>query len=411
MNYLVYGTGVSGLSAGKLLESRGLNTFYYDDNKDNEHSIEELTAKGIDRIILSPGIAKKQVPSAFKGAQIIGDIELFFEAYDEARSVAITGTNGKSTVTSLLGAVFGSEGQVGGNIGKPICDLDGDGDECNIIEISSFQLDLLKEAEFTISVLLNITSDHLDRYGVFENYAKSKANIFNHSNVVLVNYDDPICKALGEKFQENTMFVSTKHHLEEGYYLIGENIYFGDEMVMALPSCPALLGEHNITNILFACAVAYEYCLDEGKTAKRIAEFSGLPHRMEKVSEKDNVKYINDSKATNTSATLQALKSLSNIRWLAGGVFKEDNLDSLEPALQNVKKAYLFGEAAEKFKNELEVELHGNVEVFSNMEDAIKKAQAEAEAGDEILLSPACASFDQFKNFEERGDKFKALVA
>jgi UDP-N-acetylmuramoylalanine--D-glutamate ligase len=361
-------------------------------------------------LVVTPGLPRKRPPIAQRareaGIEIIGDIELFARARAELpphKVVGITGTNGKSTTTALIHHILQTAGvpsAMGGNIGLPILaqhPLPEGG--VYVLELSSYQLDLTQTLDCDVAVLLNITPDHLDRYDGFEAYASSKARLFamqTSGRVAIVAEDDPTTQEIAATLGR------------EGYWLKNKLVCVHGSDVEAQSSFAALQGPHNAQNI--ACAVAA--CRELGVAYATIVEgletYPGLPHRMERVGERDGVIFINDSKATNPTATAPALAAFPAIRWILGGRAKSDTLDECAPHFDHVRSAYTIGEAAELFAALLGP--HMPVKNCHELGAAVKAAAQDAEAGDTVLLSPACASFDQFNDFEERGDQFRAIV-
>jgi UDP-N-acetylmuramoylalanine--D-glutamate ligase len=287
--------------------------------------------------------------------------------------VGITGTNGKSTTTALIHHILKTAGvptTMGGNIGLPILAQDPlpEGG-VYVLELSSYQIDLTQSLDCDVAVLLNITPDHLDRYENFEAYAASKKRLLRMSNGTIVRGRD-----VG---------------LDQSHW-------------------PALQGPHNAQNAAAAIETCEALGLGEGDIELGLRTYPGLPHRMELVREKDGVPFVNDSKATNPTATAPALAAFDRIRWICGGQAKTDNLDECAPYFGHVRKAYTIGEASELFARLLSP--HMDVSECGTLERAVGEAAAEAEAGETVLLSPACASFDQFRDFEDRGDQFREMV-
>jgi UDP-N-acetylmuramoylalanine--D-glutamate ligase len=365
-----------------------------------------------DSIVVTPGLPLNRHPIAQRakeaGVEIIGDIELFARARAELpphKVVGITGTNGKSTTTALIHHILQTAGVpslMGGNIGLPILSQDPlpEGG-VYVLELSSYQIDLTQSLDCDVAVLLNITPDHLDRYASFEAYRRSKYRLFEmqtHEHVEVIAADDP---AIREYF-DNRLGGAGSGHLRV------------PNVPLEWPQqtrWPALQGKHNAENafaaegVRVALGIHRELVWGAGGAFET---FPGLPHRMERVAEKDGVLFVNDSKATNPTATAPALAAFDRIRWICGGQAKSDNLDECAPHFGHVVKAYTIGEAGEMFASLLSP--HMAVAECVTLGEAVRMAAAEAEAGDTVLLSPACASFDQFRDFEARGDAFRAAV-
>jgi UDP-N-acetylmuramoylalanine--D-glutamate ligase len=359
-----------------------------------------------DSLVVTPGLPLNRHPIVQRvreaGVEIIGDIELFARARPELpphKVVGITGTNGKSTTTALVHHILKTAGvptAMGGNIGLPILAQDPlpEGG-VYVLELSSYQIDLTQSLDCDVAVLLNITPDHLDRYESFEAYAASKWRLFSmqsrgHAGIIA----EPSLKDAWEDLKTSTSPWHTLPH--------------APDWTEYQPDWPALQGPHNQQNAWAACQTCTELGLDPAEILETMKTYPGLPHRMERVREKDGVLFVNDSKATNPTATAPALAAFERIRWICGGQAKTDNLDECAPHFGHVRKAYTIGEAGELFASLLSP--HMDVSQCVTLERAVGEASAEAASGDTVLLSPACASFDQFRDFEERGDQFRRLV-
>ena len=365
---------------------------------------------------------------------MIGDIELFCRER-EARAggapfIAITGTNGKSTTTALVAHLLrqtGRDVQLGGNIGTPILELDPPSDErIHVIECSSFQIDLAPSLAPTIGMLINLTPDHIDRHGTMENYAAIKERLVAQSEIALIGVDDPYCHAIGARLtaaapeEQRVIPISASRALDWGFYVEGDRILFRElghppeevETLGRLAEARALRGAHNAQNAAFAAAAAWQCGLEDEEIASGLLSFPGLPHRMEDVGRLGRVIFINDSKATNADAAGKALSSFGDIYWIAGGKAKEGGIDSLKPYFPRIRKAYLIGEASKDFaatlSSDVPFEQCGALDVA--VERAAKDALKSAALEPIVLLSPACASYDQFANFEARGNAFRDLV-
>ena len=314
--------------------------------------------------------------------------------------VGITGTNGKSTTTALVHHILKTAGvpsTMGGNIGLPILAQDAlpEGG-VYVLELSSYQIDLTQSLDCDVAVLLNITPDHLDRYDSFEAYLASKDRLFEmqtdrHPQVI--SRDSPPSYEIYEdrwfEDHDRVLHISADQIEDQSHW-------------------PALKGPHNAENAAAAIAVSQALGLSREQSEEGLRTFPGLPHRMEHVGEKDGIIFINDSKATNPTATAPALAAFPAIRWILGGQAKSDDLDECAPHFGHVRSAYTIGEAAELFERLLKP--HMPVKNCGKLDAALREAAADAVAGDTVLLSPACASFDQFRDFEERGDRFRDLV-
>jgi UDP-N-acetylmuramoylalanine--D-glutamate ligase len=368
-------------------------------------NLDEIDLTQFDSLVVTPGLPLNRHPIAQRareaGVEIIGDIELFARARPELpphKVVGITGTNGKSTTTALVHHILKTAGvptTMGGNIGLPILAQDPlpEGG-VYVLELSSYQIDLTQSLDCDVAVLLNITPDHLDRYESFEDYAASKARLFEMQTLhhwAVIGVDDPEARRVAERLGRLDM---TKASAPPRY--------------RAQRDWPALQGPHNAQNVAAATAAVEELGVQRPTIEVAFKSFRGLPHRMERIRDKHGVLFVNDSKATNPTATAPALAAFDRIRWICGGQAKTDNLDECAPHFGHVRTAYTIGEAAELFERLLSP--HIQVKNCGKLDAAVREAAADAEPGDTVLLSPACASFDQFRDFEDRGDQFRRLV-
>ena len=380
-----------------------------------------------DSIVVTPGLPLNRHPIAGRakaaGVEIIGDIELFARARPELpphKVVGITGTNGKSTTTALVHHILQTAGVpslMGGNIGLPILAQDPlpEGG-VYVLELSSYQIDLTQSLDCDVAVLLNITPDHLDRYEGFEAYAASKARLFAMQSAgkwaVFAGNDqetDKLCNDLNQSADREVIWVDSS--FEE---TLGVSLFEGDASIYGNPvgkqgDWPTLQGPHNAENAGAAIGIGHALGLSIPKIANALRTYPGLPHRMERIRDHDGVRFVNDSKATNATATAPALAAFPAIRWILGGRAKSDELDECAPFFAHVRSAYTIGEAGALFARIL-----GEAGVAAaecgTLEVAVKAAAHDAEPGDTVLMSPACASFDQFRDFEARGDAFRELV-
>ncbi|HET7606998.1 MAG TPA: UDP-N-acetylmuramoyl-L-alanine--D-glutamate ligase [Sphingomicrobium sp.] len=429
-HYAVYGLARSGIATVEALLASGARVTAWDAKEEargkgqslNEGlSLADLDTADLaqfDSFVVTPGLPLNRHPIAQRardaGVEIIGDIELFARARPELpphKVVGITGTNGKSTTTALVHHVLKTAGvptTMGGNIGLPILFQDPlpEGG-VYVLELSSYQIDLTQSLDCDVAVLLNITPDHLDRYENFEAYAASKARLFamqsdGHDSIVAI--DDPHGRMLhGELLrsgQRRAHSIAARDIRDLAIWASGE--------LSSQRDWPALQGPHNAQNAAAALAVCGTLGLDDQAIDEGLRTYAGLPHRMERVREKNGILFVNDSKATNPTATAPALAAFERIRWILGGQAKTDNLDECAPHFGHVRSAYTIGEAAELFERLLSP--HIPVKNCGKLDVAVREAAADAEGGDTVLLSPACASFDQFRDFEGRGDQFRALV-
>ena len=418
--YAVLGLARSGLAAVEALVASGAGVTAWDDR---EEARDEAMALGADigdpleidlvgfaGVVVSPGVPLNRHPIAAHAKEahvpVIGDIELFAEARGDLpshRVVGITGTNGKSTVTALITHLLESAGVptlMGGNIGLPILTREPlpEGG-VYVLELSSYQIDLSHSLACDIAVLTNLSPDHLDRYDGFAGYAASKARLFSlqrRDQIAIVAVDDDPSKMIAGRINHRLHRVS------------GKDIDPADQA-----RWPALQGPHNAQNAVCAIAVCRVLGLNDEQIERGLATYKSLPHRMELVGEADGVRWFNDSKATNAASAAPALAAFppapdQRLHWIAGGQAKGDGLAACRPWFGHVKRAYLIGEAMEPFAAEIGDAIP--VEKSGDMASAVKQAAAAARPGDIVLLSPACASFDQYKDYEQRGDAFRALV-
>lgn len=416
-NYAVYGLARSGLATVKSLVASGARVTAWDAKEEARAkaplgaylaNLDEADLSQFDSLVVTPGLPINRHPIASRareaGVEIIGDIELFARARPELpphKVVGITGTNGKSTTTALIHHILKTAGvptTMGGNIGLPILSQDPIPEGgVYVLELSSYQIDLTQSLDCDVAVLLNITPDHLDRYESFEAYAASKARLFEmqqrpHVSVI----DFP-----GEHEGDGVILDSVSG-------ITGGALRFIDRFFLDQSEWPTLQGPHNAQNAAAAIEVSDALRLDKSAVSEALRTYPGLPHRMERVREKDGVLFVNDSKATNPTATAPALAAFERIRWICGGQAKTDDLDECAPYFGHVAAAYTIGEAGELFARLLSP--HMPVKNCGKLEEAVRQAAADAAPGDTVLLSPACASFDQFRDFEDRGDQFRRLV-
>lgn len=418
----VVGLGRSGIATARALGAGGADVRCWDDGEIARAAAEReglnLTdptgpgaLDGAGMLVLSPGIPlthPKPHPAvtAARAAdvEIVGDVELLYRAEPRARFVGITGTNGKSTTTALIGHILrqaGVDAAMGGNLGIPALSLPRA--PLYILEVSSYQLDLIPSAMFDIAVLLNITPDHLDRHGGMAGYVAAKERILRPrgpDSVAIIGTDTPPTAALADKAEAQGL---TIRRIQGDAGPAAELILSG--------ACPALKGPPGRQNAEAAFAVCEALGLERQTIAAGLMSFPGLAHRQERVATLDGIDFINDSKATNAEAAATALASYERIYWIAGGRAKEGGYAVLDPLLHHVRRAFLIGEAApvlaEYLDGRVRAEMSGDLE--RAVRDAQSAAAAEADPGP-VLLSPACASFDQFESFEDRGDRFRELV-
>lgn len=442
--YVVYGLGVSGLSVAKFLAKNGEEVTATDDTLQHSPLIQEGLESSIkfqnpDKIAFdentvisfSPGIPlyfpkQHKILEIIKktGAQLVCDIELFCLKNNQSDFIAITGTNGKSTTVALTGFILkeiGFRSEIGGNIGVPCFEIPPS--DVYVLETSSYQLDLLCKTHFKIAALLNITPDHLDRHGSMAAYIAAKKRIFRNQtkgDFALIDVDNENSKQVFDELKNDSNFmaqlvpVSTNQIQENGLALI-DGVLFnrigGVSQKIELKS-EFLRGRHNEQNMAFTFAISYCYGGKTDSIIKAIKKFPGLRHRQQLLGEVEGIKFINDSKATNAESTMQALKAYDEIFWILGGRPKEGGIAELQPFFKKIVKAYLVGEATEEFakileKNSVIFEKCGDLKTA--FEKAFSDTKSDSRLEKNILLSPACASLDQWKNFEQRGDYFCKL--
>ena len=447
----LFGLGGSGLSTAKALIAGGADVRAWDDGEqgrlkavDQGVTLQDLTRadwSSFDAFILSPGVPLTHPTPHWSaqraraaGIEIIGDIELFCRER-AARApgspfIAITGTNGKSTTTALIAHILRESGrdvQLGGNIGVPILDLAPPSEErIHVIECSSFQIDLAPSLKPSIGVLINLTPDHIDRHGSMENYAAVKERLASGAEVALIGVDDVMTHAIGARLSGRAMSeqrvvpVSAMRPLEWGFFVDDGAIYYREqnrakeesELIATLVGARALRGAHNAQNAAFACAVGWECGLEDEEIARGRLSFPGLPHRMEEVGNIGGVAFVNDSKATNADAAAKALACYDHAYWIAGGRPKEGGIAGLSALFPRIRHAFLIGEAADEFaavlKGKVPVTMSGTLD--RAVSDAAAAALGAPEHEAVVLFSPACASFDQFRDYEHRGQTFRRLV-
>ncbi|MFZ0759254.1 MAG: UDP-N-acetylmuramoyl-L-alanine--D-glutamate ligase [Candidatus Sulfotelmatobacter sp.] len=441
---LVVGLGNSGVASALFLKAHGARVTVSDTKSGDElhneipvlldHGITvetgghgERTFRGQDLIVVSPAVpvdAPLLVEARSWGESVIGEIELAAQ-FLPGPIVAITGSNGKTTTTALTGEVMAAGGLptlVGGNIGTPAISLAGRAtpETVIVLEVSSFQLETIQTFRPKVAVVLNVTPDHLDRHRTFEAYVDAKVRIFENqreNDFAVLNADDPTCAGMAARTQAQVFWFSRQKEVRRGAWVREGNIVFRDEAglqkkaqreIMLVSEIP-LKGAHNLENVLAAvCAAALMGCAAE-KIRQAVREFKAVEHRLEFVATIRGVDYYNDSKATNVDATIKALESFpSNIHLILGGKDKGSDYSVLNDLLrQRVKRVYTIGAAAAKIESQIK---GAEVVHAETLENALRRANAAAQAGDVVLLAPACASFDQFKNYEQRGQAFKEIV-
>ncbi|MDH7639455.1 UDP-N-acetylmuramoyl-L-alanine--D-glutamate ligase [Sphingomonas oryzagri] len=437
--YAVLGLARSGLATARALIASGASVTAWDlDEAKREALVDEVQAlsrsldsvtlgladplvidlAGYDGIVVSPGVPLNTHPIAARakaaGVPVIGDIELFAQArasLPEHKVVAITGTNGKSTTTALIHHILQTAGvptTLGGNIGLPILGqepLPAGG--VYVLELSSFQIDLTFTLDADVAVLTNITPDHLDRYDGFEAYAASKERLFamQHSGAAVIAIDDDPSLKIAARLSADR---EPKRKFDPTYE--GGEVLAVSQAIGAPKVGPSLAGPHNAQNAVVALAATELLGISRDKIDEALLTYPGLPHRMQRVAEIDGVLYVNDSKATNATSTAPALGAYPRIHWILGGKRKTDDLDACKPFYGHVVSAWTIGEAAELFERIL-LESGIHARNVGTLNAAVKQAAQIARPGEVVLLSPACASYDQFRDYEARGDAFRAAVS
>jgi UDP-N-acetylmuramoylalanine--D-glutamate ligase len=410
--YAVLGLARSGLASVEALVASGASVTAWDNREEARDAVAgkaeiadplTLDLAGYDGIVVSPGVPLNRHPitalAAAANVPIIGDIELFAHARQTLpphRVVGVTGTNGKSTTTALIHHIARTAGMpatMAGNIGYPIMGQDAlAAGGIYVLELSSYQIDLTFSLDCDVAVLLNITPDHLDRYDGVAAYAASKARLFelqSSEHAAVIATEDSFTQAIAARAANLRFLVSSADVKDQSRW-------------------PALQGPHNAQNVAAAVAAARALGIDDDLIAAALATYRSLPHRMELVAEKNGVRFVNDSKATNTESAAPALASFPAVHWIVGGLAKTEDLGPCADQLGHVRAAYTIGEAGPMFARLLA----GRVKVCESelLITAVQDASAAAVSGEVVLLSPACASFDQFRDYEARGDAFKAAV-
>ena len=443
----IFGLGGSGVASASALLAGGTDVICWDDSAEAvakatsagipSGDLRQVDWKRISALVLAPGVPLTHPAPHWTvrlaraaGVEVIGDIELFCRER-RARAatapfIAITGTNGKSTTTALVAHLLRSAGrdaEIGGNIGTAILSLaPPDQTRAHVVECSSYQIDLAPTLDPSVGILLNITEDHLDRHGTLAHYAAVKERLVTgvqEEGVAIIGVDDAWCAAVADRIEragKKLARVSVRRPLPVGLYVENESIMRAADggacAIAKIGGIGSLRGMHNAQNAACAAGAALALGLSAQAIQRGLASFPGLAHRMEEVGRKARVLFVNDSKATNADSAAQALACFSDIFWIAGGRAKTGGIASLGSFFPRIRKAYLIGEAATDFAAELE----GRVPhaVVGTLERAVERAAADAETSEMpepvVLLSPACASFDQYRNFELRGDKFRELV-
>ncbi|CAN7331396.1 UDP-N-acetylmuramoyl-L-alanine--D-glutamate ligase [Rhizobium rhizogenes] len=440
----LFGLGGSGFATARALVAGGAEVTAWDDNPD---SVAKALAEGIpvadlraidwnalSVFVLSPGVPLTHPKPHWTvdlaraaGVGIVGDVELFVRERrahaPDCPFIAITGTNGKSTTTALIAHILQSSGrdtQLGGNIGTAILTLDPPkAERYYVVECSSYQIDLAPTLNPSAGILLNLTPDHLDRHGTMQHYADIKERLVAGSSVAIVGVDDSYSSLIADRIERagaKVIRISRRHALADGLYAEGSRIIEAStcaiEEIANLDGIQTLRGSHNAQNAAAAIAACLAVGISADDIRAGLKSFPGLKHRMQPVARRGRVVFVNDSKATNAEAAAPALSSYDRIYWIAGGLPKEGGITTLAPLFPRIAKAYLIGEAAPAFAATLGEQVP--YEISGTLERAVAHAADDADRDEHdaaVMLSPACASFDQYKNFEVRGDAFVSHVA
>lgn len=444
MSYLVIGTGRSGIAAARLLASEGKEVILYDDKEDIDKkaiseklnssdnitiyggSIPDEPAAAVEEVVVSPGVPLDCDTVMYwkdRGVKIIGEVELAYE-HEKGVVAAITGTNGKTTTTSLVGEIMKkkySKVCVAGNIGYPYTEtvLNTDADSCSVLEVSSFQLETICSFRPAVSAILNITPDHLNRHHTMENYIEAKLSIAANQtsdDVIVLNYEDEILRAAADRLTPEVIFFSSARELEKGVFLRG-----GDRIVARLGGGERLVcnvnelmlpGIHNYENVMAAVAMSYAMGVSFDDIHDAVIGFKSVEHRIEYVCETDGVIYYNDSKGTNPDAAIKGIQAMSRPTYLIGGGYDKDAdfTEWIEAFDGKVKKLVLIGATADQIAKTCDKAGFSDYIKLDSLKAAVDYCKDNAVSGDAVLLSPACASWDMFKSYEERGILFKQYV-
>lgn len=442
---LVLGAGKSGIASAKFLAERGAVVALHDKKpieswSDEAKSLKEKFNVGlmdsnlpswlldqIDLVVISPGVPTNTIPARYvdrKDGEVIGEVELAYR-FLKGGIIGITGSNGKTTTTTLIGELLkdaGIQTQVGGNIGTPLLNLTETSVEngWTVVELSSFQLETIKEFRPNVAVATNVTPNHLDRYDFFSDYAAAKHRLFMNQtseDIAILNADDEITASWTSGLKAHVSLFSVKKELDEGLFLRGRDLISranGKERILTTRDEIFVRGLHNVENVLASLAAGLACGASPDSMRETVKNFKGVEHRIEFVAEIEGVKFYNDSKATSVDASLKALEALSEEAGktvlILGGRGKNAPYSPLVPLIEKiVRKLVLIGEDADNIESQLKN--HAEIIRADSMQVAVIKSLEQAEKGDSVLLAPACASFDMFKSFEERGEIFKKEVA
>ncbi len=426
MKALIIGAGVSGKSANKMLKKLGYSTYLLDDKKKIRFAgLKDRLLSNLSLVVLSPGVElshKLVVEAQTKNIEVVGELELGFREL-KCKTIAITGTNGKTTTTTLVKELMLGEAEnvyVGGNIGIPVTSfaMNTKPNDVAVLEVSSFQLETISTFHPHVACLLNITPDHLNRHKTMQNYINAKLRIFENqepSDYAVINLDDPLLNTLDLSSIKSQIYYFSIKMPCKGCYLENGSIYFNngqESFYIMQESDISLAGEHNLSNVLAGLLCAILSNAKINLLGAKVHNFKGVSHRLEYITEVNGVTYINDSKSTNISSTIVAMHAMKEPTTLIlGGSDKGFEFDELfENVTENIKNFVLVGETKNKILKSAQKYGISNVYEASSFKDAVKLSESLAERGEIVLLSPACASFDMFKNYEQRGKVFASLV-
>ena len=438
---LVFGSGISGIAASRLLQKQGVNVILYDENESMGH--EEIQAKiggkvkvilgqlseeaisKIDLVVLSPGVPTDLMvvnKMRDRGIPIWGEVELAYR-FGRGDVLAITGTNGKTTTTALLGEImknYSKNVYVVGNIGNPYTEYAADMTDDTIVvaEMSSFQLETIDQFRPKVSAILNFTPDHLNRHHTMQAYMDAKKGITKNQqteDTCVLNYEDEETRKFGEQLSCNVIYFSSAHQLEKGIYLEDGNIIYnagGEKVTLCNVKDLKLLGIHNYENVMAASAMAAVYGVPLDIIRTTIQSFAGVAHRIEFVAEKNGVAYYNDSKGTNPDAAIKGIQAMNRPTWLIGGGYDKDSTydEWIEAFDGKVRRLVLLGATRDTIAEAANAHGIKDIVLADTFEEAVDVCVKGAVEGEAVLLSPACASWGMFKNYEVRGDRFKELV-
>lgn len=428
---IVFGLGITGISSIKALAEMGADTYVYDDRSFEQvkeilekivdqkytfiNSMEEIRWEDFYCIVKSPGIRldnRLLVEARKNGLPVYSDIELAYKIWGGDKFIAVTGTNGKTTITSMVAHILnyaGVRAKIVGNIGVGLLYemLTNGLDYIYVLELSSFHLSSIEDFRASVAIISNVAVDHLDWHGSVENYQEAKTNIFKNaksSDKIILNKDDEFLSSLK---LANAKYFSLKEE-SDAYYKDGKINYYSGEFDR---NKLKLLGNHNVANTLAAILAVEEFAIDDETLVDAVAAFKSIEHRIEYVNTLNGVSYYNDSKGTNIDSTKVALEGFEdNVILIAGGYDKNVSFDVLFDGNKNIKQLILFGATKEKLKSSAEKFNIENIKVVHNLDQAVSLAKEIAVEGDSVLFSPACASWDMYKSYEERGRHFKSLV-